>query len=197
MSNFHDEIHHLLEQIKQGAPAAFEQFYDRYIPLVYHIALKMVQDRMEAEDICQEVFLEALRKLDRFDPARGSMESWLAVMTRSRCVDHLRKKQRQSAAVLEDSVTGEHPAENETEVQVVQNLEIEAVRRALDQIPAAQREAVLGMYFRSRTQRELAEEMNRPLGTVKSLIRYGITNIKKQLNQFGWMEPSGGAKKHE
>ncbi|MCK9927652.1 sigma-70 family RNA polymerase sigma factor, partial [Frankia sp. Mgl5] len=82
----------LLAELGNRTPAAFERFYERYVPLVFQIALRMVGDRMEAEDLCQEIFLEAYRTVHQYDPERGSVEAWLAVKTRARCLDRLRRK---------------------------------------------------------------------------------------------------------
>nr|WP_239565515.1 sigma-70 family RNA polymerase sigma factor [Brevibacillus fulvus] len=187
----------MLEEIKRGSITAFEQFYERYVSLVFQIAMRVVEDRMEAEDICHDVFLEVYRKADQFDPARGSVEAWLAVKTRTRSLDRLRKRKNR---VLEENAGSEREWQTEpfeTEEKAIARLNREALQRAIQNIPSPQREAVYRVYFQSRTHQEVAERMGRPLGTVKSLIRYGLQNVRKQLCQMGWLEQSGGAKKGE
>ncbi len=191
-----DQAERLLHQIKQGEAAAFEQFYERYAKLVYSIAVKMVGDRMEAEDLCHDVFLEVYRTAGQYDPGRGSVEAWLAVKTRSRCLDRLRRKkgERLDTSVEEAAYCQTAAATEET---VLTKWERETLRNVMQSIPEAQRQAMYGMYFQSLSHRELSEQMARPLGTVKSLIRYGLLNVKKQLIQLGWLEPSGGAKERD
>lgn len=76
-------------------------------------------------------------------------------------------------------------------------LEREQLQLAINKIPEAQRQAVYGMYFQAKSHRELAERLERPLGTVKSLIRYGLTNLRNQLTELGWAGSSGGVKERE
>lgn len=87
-----EHVARLLQQIKRGSKEAFAQFYDEYVEFVFRIALNTIDDRQEAEDVCHDVFLEVYQKPESYDPARGSVAAWLAVKTRSRCLDRLRKK---------------------------------------------------------------------------------------------------------
>ncbi|MBP1931681.1 RNA polymerase sigma factor [Ammoniphilus resinae] len=198
MPRLPNEVEEILQGLKQGSATAFDQFYERYVPLIYHIALKMMGDRLEAEDISHDVVLEALKKIDQFDSGRGSIESWLAVRTRSRCLDRIRKSSRNAWDTVD--VTGlsqeTYRSTPSTEEKVLANIESEVLRKAMKQIPEDQQSALIGAYYEAQTQKELSETMNRPLGTVKSLIRYGLNNLRKQLNHLGWIE-SKGVQKHE
>jgi RNA polymerase sigma factor (sigma-70 family) len=197
VSSRHDEAERLLHEMKNGSVAAFEQFYERFVSLVFQLALRMLGDRMEAEDICHDIFLEIYRKADQFDPKRGSIEAWLAVKTRTRCLDRLRRKKPELLNELDETLLRQDSAPAPTEEKVFAKLERDMLREAMNRLPDAQREAVYGMYFQSRTHQELSKLMERPLGTVKSLVRYGLINVRKQLSQLGWMEQSGGAEKRE
>ena len=81
-----------LEEIAEGSATAFRRFYDTHARLVYRLALQMTKDPAEAEELCQDIFMEVLHKADQYDPARGSVEAWLAVRTRCRAMDRLRKR---------------------------------------------------------------------------------------------------------
>ncbi len=192
MSQPNEDIVRLLVEMRNGSIDAFRCFYEQYAPLVYHIALQITKDRMEAEDACHDVFVEILKKAHQYDPSRGSIESWLAVKTRSRCLDRLKRKK----PLLLERVEPIMAAGSSAEERAISKLERETLHIAMERIPDAQREALYGIYFQSQTQRELSERMNRPLGTIKSFVRYGLQNMKKQLGLLGWMEPSGGGKKH-
>lgn len=187
----------LLREIKNGSVTAFAQFYERYASRVLHIATRIVGDQMEAEDICHDLFLEVWKKADQYDPERGSVEAWLAVKARTRALDRLRRNQRIALTPTDHPGVPTPTADAPIEERVFSQLEREALLLALSKIPAAQAQAVHGAYCEAQSHRELAAKMKRPLGTVKSLIRYGLGNLRKQLNQLGWLEPSGGAKKHE
>lgn len=187
----------LLREIANGSVSAFELFYERYASLVLHIATRIVGDQMEAEDICHDIFLEVWKKADQYDPQRGSVEAWLAVKARTRSLDRLRRTQRMLLDPVDHSQIETSSTDVPTEEKVLLRLDREALLKALGKIPASQARAVHGMYFEAQSHHELSERMKRPLGTVKSLIRYGLGNIRKQLCQLGWLEPSGGEKKHD
>ena len=87
-----------LHRLAAGDLAALDALYRQFAATVYQIAFHIVQDAAEAEDVCHDVFLELLQHPDRYDPERGSLQAWLAVKTKSRAIDRLRKKQRQRAA---------------------------------------------------------------------------------------------------
>lgn len=189
-----------LEQIAEGSVTAFGQFYDAYAPLVYRIALSTTRDEREAEDVCQELFLEVMNKAGQYDPARGSVEAWLAVRARSRAMDRLRKKQRETETDWIDGLITEASWATEpeaVEVSVFRRLEAEKLKRALLRIPAPQRMAVYGCYVEELSHSEMARMMNRPLGTIKSLIRYGLRNIRRVLEAEEKQPLQEGGAQHE
>jgi len=182
----------VLEAMCAGSVEAFDRFYERYAPLVMHIALRVMEDRMEAEDLCHDVFLEVLRTGKQFDRTRGSIESWLAVLTRSRGLDRLRRARR--AVPKEAGLANLETAAAAPEDVVVLRLARAAVREAFAALPSRQRRALVTAYFREKTQREMADEWNVPLGTVKSWIRGGIANLRKQMAVRGWLGGEGGTR---
>ncbi|MBM7563864.1 sigma-70 family RNA polymerase sigma factor [Paenibacillus sacheonensis] len=175
----------VLREMCEGSVEAFDAFYARYTPLIMGIALRMLGDRMEAEDACHDIFLEALRRGGRYDPRRGSVDAWLAVMTRSRCLDRLRRGKKQvcreewEAEAVSD---WEEPAEE----KAMSRLQREAVREALRGLPEQQLQAVVASYYGAKTHSEMASSWNVPLGTVKSWVRYGLHNVRRQLEKRGW-----------
>lgn len=189
----------VLEAMCAGSVEAFDRFYERYAPLVMHIALRVMEDRMEAEDLCHDVFLEVLRTGRKFDRSRGSIESWLAVLTRSRGLDRLRRARRAvpggEKAVI-GRLAGPETAAAAPEDEVVLRLAQAAVREAFAALPIRQRRALASAYYREKTQREMADEWNVPLGTVKSWIRGGIANLRKQLAVRGWLTGGEGGTRH-
>nr|WP_280518696.1 sigma-70 family RNA polymerase sigma factor [Lederbergia wuyishanensis] len=172
----------MLEGIANGSVDAFELFYDRYYAFVYSVAYNLLKDKLEAEDICHDIFIEISNKAHTYEPSKGSVEAWLAIRTRSRCVDLIRKKRE----VLSDEV--EKKKENTSiesyipvEEKVIRNLDKELIVNALNKLPFPQKNAIYGSYFQQFTQKELAGYLKMPLGTVKSLVRYGIKNLRKEL----------------
>ncbi len=181
----------LIEQIKKGSIEAFDRFYDKYNGFVYNIALQILKKHEDAEDICHDIFLEINRKADSYNSSRGSIDAWLAIRTRSRCIDRIRREKHHlvSENIEINRTTKDYDL---VETSVMRIIEKEALLSALEKIPKAQREVVYGNYFKYRTHKQLAEDLNRPIGTIKSLIRYGLKNIRKQLDISGWQTPKEG-----
>src|SRR5690606_8292838 len=181
----------LMEKIKQGSQSSFELFYEKYIRFTFHIALQIVGDRTEAEDICHDVFLEVLQKSSQYKPEKGSVKAWLAVKTKSRSLDRLRKKKPLLIHKLESLDTEE---EHPLDLLFIHEMERHLIIDALNHIPEKQREAIYRSYFQGETHQEIAKEMNKPLGSVKSFIRYGLKNLRKQKPLVKWVEPERGWK---
>lgn len=186
----------LLKEMALGSAEAFDRFYDRYAALIYYTALKILQDPKEAEDVCHDVFLEIYHHPHRFHPEKGSVKAWLAVLAKSRATDRLRKNRRvllKEDVRTEQRIAGEKDATEET---VFARFEREMLQKALAKIPAMQRNVLVGKYYEFRTQEELARQYKRPHGTIKSMIRYGLKNARKQMKQLGWAERSPGGGDH-
>jgi RNA polymerase sigma-70 factor (ECF subfamily) len=165
----------------------FDDFYKQNVSYVYKIALHIIRDPVEAEDLCHDVFLEVIQHPEQFDPGRGSIKAWLAVKTRSRAIDRLRKQKRQGLnSTPEPAVTN---STDPTAESVLRKLDIESLHESLRHLPKPQREALAATFFQSLRQNELAKLTGRPLGTIKSRIRYGVKNIRKQFASMGWLEP--------
>jgi len=160
----------------------FSRFYDRYAETVFRVAVQITGDEMEAEDVCHDVFMEAMRKWDRFDPERGSVEAWLVVMAKSRSLDRVRRLSRIRLGSVAEEELAERTDLN-VETAVVRRWERERLKEALMHIPEAQRRAIAGAYFADLSHSELAADMGKPLGTVKSLIRSGIRSLRKMMEE--------------
>jgi RNA polymerase sigma factor (sigma-70 family) len=185
-----------LAQMCEGDTAAFDEFYACYAPFIMQIAYRVTQEQMEAEDICHDIMLEVLRRGHAYDPSRGSIKSWLAVMTRSRCIDKLRRRAKTEPLADPDLLRRDEtgPAEEDPAVRRFQR---EALRSALSGLPLNQKQAIVGSYFEAHTHQELAETWSVPLGTVKSWIKYGVANMRKQFIKQGWVDQPEGGAEHE
>ncbi|WP_163539522.1 sigma-70 family RNA polymerase sigma factor [Gracilibacillus sp. YIM 98692] len=183
--------HLLLKQMADGHKHAFDLFYQKFHRYVFQIALKILSNREEAEDICHDVFLEIYQKPHQFNDKRGSVKAWIAVKTRSRAIDRLRKKSDVLANKLEDILTNSSPAADEF---VLKSMESNELRAALKLLPEEQQQAIYYMYFEHFTQREIALKMDRPLGSVKSFVRYGLQHLRKQKSLLRWIGSNGGDK---
>lgn len=182
----------LLRQIKRGSKEAYDSFYETYAPLIYQIALAIVKNEQDAEDVCHDVFLEVLINPSAYKEEKGSVEAFLAVKAKSRALDFVRKKR----PVLQPEFDDEIATTASVEHFIVNRMERSVVRRALKDLPQTQQDAIYGAYYEEKTQRELAMTLNRPLGSVKSSIRYGLQKLRKHDLILQWMRPEGGDK-HE
>lgn len=170
-----------MNKIAAGSIEAFELFYEHYNQFVYSIALNLLKNKQEAEDITHDVFIEISQVAATYSPEKGSIEAWLAIRTRSRCIDLIRKKREIPTEVQEDRT--QTSIYNPIEETVMRQVDGKIITNALKQLPDSQRSAVYGSFFQNFTHKELANRLNLPLGTVKSLIRYGLRNLRKQLVQ--------------
>ncbi len=171
----------VIARLRSRDTAALAELYDRYGRSVYSLALSIVRDRTVAEDITHEVFLHLWRYPESYDPERGAFAPWLLRSVRNRAIDALRRTQRdrslaQRVHVLEASVAPSDPDE-----MAVLGEEFERVRRAVAELEHDQREIVELAYFGGFTQREIAERLGLPLGTVKTRLRAALRRLAEVL----------------
>jgi RNA polymerase sigma-70 factor (ECF subfamily) len=162
----------LLRRLTTGDRKALGEFYDLYAGLVNGLALRILHDRGEAEDVVQEVFVQVWRQATRFDPRRGSPEAWLCTIARTRALDRLRRR----TSRREDASTAPPEA-----VALPRSDEALAVRKALEGLSADQRRALELAYYEGLTQSEIAERLREPLGTIKTRIRTAMIRLREVL----------------
>jgi RNA polymerase sigma-70 factor, ECF subfamily len=156
------------------------QLYDRYSSVVYSVALRVLGETAAAEDVVQEIFMQLWRNPGSFDSGRGNLAPWLAVITRNRAVDVLRKR-RPQAEINETVVSVEPDLAGEAD----RGRAIGRVRSVLQQMPAAQRNALEMAYFEGYSHSEISEKTGEPLGTIKTRIRNGLMLLRKALDTAG------------
>lgn len=165
-------------------PSALGTLYDRYGGLVYGLAHKVLANPDEAADLTQEVFLH-LQTERKYDPARGTLASFLATLTRSRAIDKLRARTR-SGRILREVYRAAPPPEREpTPIDRLALAQSSArVRAAMETLGASERRALELAYYQGLTQTEIAEALDAPLGTVKSWCRRGLLAMKQALGDL-------------
>jgi len=165
--------------------AALGALYDRYGRLVYAVALRITGDRATAEEVVQDAFQNVWQAAGGFQPRAGSFASWLLGIARHRAIDATRSKRERGRArehaLDERLATGD---ESSVERQADQTLLGDAVRAALDELPAAQRQAIELAYYGNLTRGEIAERLGEPLGTVKTRMRLGLLKLRDLLRSF-------------
>jgi RNA polymerase sigma-70 factor, ECF subfamily len=167
----------LVSAIRSGDEQAMAQLYDRYSPVVYSVALRVLGNTAAAEDVLQEVFMQLWRRPEMFDASRGSLPGWLAVITRNRAIDSLRKR-RPEADITEVVVS----VEPDLASSAGWSRALEKTRSVLGGMPALQRSALEMAFFDGLTHTEIAQKTGEPLGTVKTRIRTGLMTLRKAFN---------------
>ena len=168
----------LLRASARGDQVAFAQLYDATAARVHGMALRVVRDPAQAEEVTQEAYLEIWRTAARFDPSRGSALSWLLTLTHRKAVDRVRSAE---AASRRDTTYHQQnqPIDHDvTAEQANASLEARRVRGALASLTAVQREAVELAYFGGYTHTEVATMLQLPVGTAKTRIRDGLIRLR-------------------
>jgi RNA polymerase sigma-70 factor, ECF subfamily len=175
-SHAHAAEGELLQRVRMGDEQAMAQLYDRFSPVVYGAALRVLGDSAAAEDVLQDVFVQLWRNPQIFDANRGSMAAWLAVIARHRAIDQRRKRRPESD--FEEVVLAVDPG---LDGLAERTEAIDHIRRVLATMPEAQRCALEMAFFEGLTHTEIAEKTGEPLGTIKTRIRSALTTIRKAL----------------
>lgn len=181
----------LIGRAAQGDARALEVLYDRYSGVVFSFSLRIVGDRQLAEEILQEAFFRAWQQGSNFSAGKGSFITWMLSITHNLSIDEIRKrKRRPQKADSEEpelvlAAVPDTGAGSDIEEEVWLGTLRDTIGGALAQLPAAQREAIEMAYFRGMTQREIAEALGEPLGTIKTRMRLGMQKLKDALGSDG------------
>jgi RNA polymerase sigma-70 factor (ECF subfamily) len=171
----------LLSVSARGDEQAFGELYDLTSARVYGLVLRVVRDPAQAAEVTQDVYLQVWQASARFDPCLGSVMSWILMIAHRRAVDRVRLAH--SATIRDDRYATRHadrPYDQVSE-EVQTSLDAQRVRKVLDELTAAQREAVSLTYFGGYTHREVADLLHIPLGTVKTRVRDGLIRLRDAL----------------
>ena len=166
----------LVAAIRSGDEAAMAALYDRYSSIVYAVALRVLQDTGAAEDVLQDIFTQLWRKPAAFDASRGNMAAWLAVISRNRAIDALRRRRPEND--IDNVVVSVEP---DLASDADRSRAIGKVRDVLQTMAPQQRSALEMAYFEGLTHAEIAEKTGEPLGTIKTRIRTGLLSLRKVL----------------
>jgi RNA polymerase sigma-70 factor (ECF subfamily) len=167
----------LLTRVKGGDQQAMTELFDQYSGMVYSVALRVLKDPGQAEDVMQEIFFQVWRNPNAFVSGRGSLGAWLAVMARNRAIDSLRR--RRPTDSVDDVVLA---SSSDLGSEVERNRIMEKVRGLLKDLPTEQQKSVEMAFFEGLTHSEIAERTGDPLGTVKTRIRSALMTLRKAIS---------------
>jgi RNA polymerase sigma-70 factor (ECF subfamily) len=171
----------LLERMRGGDEAALATLYDRWSDRINSLAVHLLRDARDAEDIVEETFWQAWRSAARYDAARGSVGSWLLTICRSRALDRIRARRRRPEDTTLDDVPETAAPGVDAADAVVSDETGRIVRAALGELPLEQRQALELAYFGGLSQTEIAEKTGQPLGTIKTRMRLAMNKLRERL----------------
>ena len=173
-----------VQRMAEGDPEALAAVYDRHIRTVFGLAIRVLQDQDDAEDVVLEVFSQAWAQAKRYDATRGSVASWLLMMSRRLSIDRLRSSRATPASAPRPHnmavVELPDPA-RDAEHGVVTAEAAARLRAALTALPLTQRVAIELAYFEGLTQTQIAERLEQPLGAVKTRLCTGLLKLREAL----------------
>jgi RNA polymerase sigma-70 factor, ECF subfamily len=171
----------LVKRLKQRDPNAMNELYDRFGRLALSVILRIVRDHATAEDLLQETFLRVWNRISVFDGERGSLGPWVLTIARNRAIDYLRST---DSRYLQTNVELENPKLYvDLEEQYVDQDRIRQIRSAFTKLTDNQKRVLEMAYFEGLSQSEMAEQMNQPLGTVKTWVRTALQILRQELGE--------------
>ncbi|MBI1897288.1 MAG: sigma-70 family RNA polymerase sigma factor [Acidobacteria bacterium] len=172
----------LAARLQRRDPQAMADLYDRYGRLAYSLIFRIVKDAAVAEDLVQESFLRVWNRVQGFDPERGALGPWVLAVARNRAIDYLRSvdgRMAQSAVELE---ANEHPSMfTDLEREVLNRDRARHLQHAFERLNPHQRLVIELAYYEGLSQREMAERIKQPLGTVKTWVRSALQVLREEL----------------
>jgi RNA polymerase sigma-70 factor (ECF subfamily) len=181
----------LVRRMQSGDERALGTFYDRWYPIVNGLVARMLKSADDVEDVVEETFWQVWRQANRFAEGRGSVQTWVLTIARSRALDRLRATRRRREESMDDD-GGENLASiaeptyvraaNDPSLAVEHKERSQLIMAALGELPREQREALELGYFKGLSQSEIAERTGQPLGTVKTRMRLAMQKLRDRLS---------------
>jgi len=171
----------LMRAYAAGDRSAAERLYDRYASRVYGLGLVMLGDEAAAEDLVQDTFVKILRSAERYDPTRGSLDTWVLLVGRSLALDSLRRRVLHSRMLEATRPAGEADESPGPDSVAETRDMVDRTRHAMESLSDGQRAALELAYFGGKTSTEVAELEGIPIGTAKTRIRTALIRLRQAL----------------
>ena len=172
-----------MRRVARGEGAALAELYDRHARAVFSLAVRILGDQAEAEDIVQDVFSQAWSQASRYDASRGAVGAWLLTMARSRAIDRVRaRRARPESRGVDARMLGAiADLGARQDVALLTAEQVVRLRAALERLPLLQRIAIELAYYEGLTQAEIAERLEQPIGTVKTRVRLALLKLREAM----------------
>lgn len=175
----------LLRRIAEGDVQAVGELYDRHSPTLFPIALRILRERSEAEDIIHDAFVAVSERANQYAPERGSVIAWLVTLVRNLAIDRTRRRERRGTLAREVLPHEPPPSNRDPERLTSEAGEREKMRRALAKLPEAQRATLEVAFFEGLSYPEIAAREGVPLGTIKSRAARALAALREALIEEG------------
>ncbi len=174
----------LMRRVATAEEAAISDLYERFGSLVYRMAYQAMPTRAEAEDGVQEIFVRLWQTADRYDPKRAALVTWVMLISRRHLVDRLRRNQvRLRAAPLDENRAQPAMADDQLMSRMERDEKYKALLVKIKTLPDLQRTVVLRAYLGGQTLRQIGEELDTPLGTIKSALSRALVRLRERTNE--------------
>lgn len=172
----------MIRLMAAGDPLGVEQLYELYAAALYGLLLRMLSDRMLAEEVLQDVFVRGFERAAEYDAARGRPFTWLAVIARRMAIDQLRKRRRRTEFLAQQKEQQGFAADtdNSDGSQFMHHAhDVSTLLPQLQRLTDTRRRVLEAAYFEGRSHAEISRLLDLPIGTVKSEIRRGILQLRE------------------
>lgn len=174
----------LMDLVVHRRPTGLEQLYDRYSGIVYSLLCRITAQPAAADELLQDVFFRLWNQAPTYHQSRGAVAPWLLTMARNIAIDHLRSKaEKQRRREFSADIMPTQFSKPDPEGRLDRRRQTRRVQIVMDGLPEKQRQALELAYFQGLTQSEISNELEEPLGTVKTWIRTGPRRIRENLEE--------------
>jgi RNA polymerase sigma-70 factor (ECF subfamily) len=175
----------LMDLVASGDRAAFSELYDRFSPRVMGLVRRVLVDQAQSEEVVQELFLEVWQRAPLFDRSKGRAVSWVLTISHRRAVDRVRASSSSRERDVRVGIRDYAPSYDTVADQVETSVLSDVVRSAMSALTEIQRQVVSMAYFDGLSQREIADELSVPVGTIKTRLRDGLMKLRGQMEALG------------
>jgi RNA polymerase sigma-70 factor (ECF subfamily) len=184
-----ERLAELLARTALSDEAAYAEIYRLTASHLYGVALRILREAAAAEDALQEAYVSIWHRAASYDPAKAQPQTWLASIVRNRCLDRLRRREPDTVTMTRDDEETEieYEAAGPTPVELLlAGAEANSVRECVDGLDGGQKQAIALAFYQGLSHAEIAQRLDRPLGTVKSWVRRALARLKQCLDQAGF-----------
>lgn len=174
----------LMRQVAANDEAGLAMLYERFGSLVYRMAFQAVPSRGDAEDAVQEIFVRLWRTAHRYDPKRAALVTWVILIARRQLVDRMRRSRaRLRPSSLDEGQGGAMAELRPGPTSAEREERLAAMLKKIEALPELQRTVVKRAYLGGQTLRQIGEELNTPLGTIKSALSRALTRLRERTSE--------------